>query len=412
MADEIFPNGVNGLTGEYLLPPLSPADVAARARQPGEDADDAKRIKRVHTGRTEPEYRLPFDVDPEVVAEAGWAIVVSDDEDAEVRAELDALVEHRRSRLGEENVKVLDYQPGERWAEWLDRHGTAPGNVDPEKVPYYVLLAGDPTRIPFSFQYLLGVEYAVGRLSFDDPGGYAGYIRGLVDYELSAPARDAAATFFGTRHKNDKATTLSADSLVVPLADSFRSEGRFGRSVSEYRVEHVVGEPATKEALTQILAGSGPSGRPALLFSATHGMGGWPAGHPDQTARHGALLCQDWPGVGQVSQKHYFAGRISPPMPASTGSWRSFSRASRPARPVRTRSRMCPARRRRCSRPSRSSPGCPRRCCRTPRAARSRSSAMSTRRGATPSSVAGSRTCCRSRTRSAGSCSGSRSRTR
>ena len=312
MSDEIFPNGVNGLTGDYLLPPLAPADVAARARHPAEDPADVNRLKRVHGELTEPTYRLPFDVDPEVVAEAGWAVVFSEDEDDAVRAELDALIEHRRGEIGDEKVKVLDHLPGERWAEWLDRHGTAPGSVDPDKIPYYVLLVGSPARIPFGFQYLLGVEYAVGRLSFDDPGGYERYVRGLVEYERSAPARDAAATFFGTRHRGDGATQLSADSLVLPLAESFLPEGRFGRSLGDRRVDHLVGETATKEALGQILAGTGPSGRPALLFSATHGLGGWPAGHPDQASRHGALLCQDWPGVGRIGPEHYFSGADLP----------------------------------------------------------------------------------------------------
>ena len=312
MSDEIFPNGVNGLTGEYLLPPLAPADIAGRARQPTEDPDDVKRVNRVQAERSESTYRLPFYIDGRNVAEAGWAIVFSEDENDEVRAELEPLIEHRREQIGATKVRVLDHHPGEQWAEWLDRHGTAPGNVDPEKIPYYVLLAGPPARIPFSFQYLLGVEYAVGRLSFDDASGYGRYVRGIVDYETSAPKRDAVATFFGTRHPQDGATTLSADSLVAPLAERFLPDGRAGSNLPGYRIERMIGESATKDALGEVLVGSGPSGRPAMLFSATHGMGGWPAGHADQTARHGALLCQDWPGVGQISQKHYFAGADVP----------------------------------------------------------------------------------------------------
>ncbi len=305
----IYPNGVNGLTGEYLLAPLAPADVAIRAKEPGEDTDITKRLKQVHADQTEASFRLPFNIHPEDVGAAGWAIVFGANEDDAVKAALEPLIEHRRAQVGDARTKVLDHQPGERWPEWLDRHGTAPGNVDPDKIPYYVLLVGRPERIPFSFQYLLGVEYAVGRLDFGDADGYRRYVAGLIDYERSAaPPRDAVATFFGTRHPFDGATQLSADSLVKPLADSFRPGGRFASAVTGYRIEHVLGEPATKGALREILAGAGPSGRPALLFSATHGLGGWPAGHADQTARHGALLCQDWPGVGRISAEHYFAG--------------------------------------------------------------------------------------------------------
>jgi hypothetical protein len=39
---------------------------------------------------------------------------------------------------------------------------------------------------------------------------------------------------------------------------------------------------------------------------------GWPKGHADQVAKQGALLCQDWPGFGQIGADHYFTGTDLP----------------------------------------------------------------------------------------------------
>ncbi len=312
--DLIYANGVNGVTGEYLVPPLQPSQLAIRAKEPPDDPALARELEQVAEAIKQPSWGVPFNVHPENVTEAGWGIVFCSDEADDVKRALEPLIEHHRRRAGGHQVKVLDYRPGEQWPEWLNRHGTAPGNIDPRRVPYYVLLVGSPSRIPFSFQYLLDVEYAVGRLHFDDLDGYRRYVTALIDYEEAAAVpHDKAAAFFGTRHPFDAATQLSADLLVQPLADSFRSGGRFAGTVAGCQVHPpVLEQSATKAALGEILAGTGPLGRPALLFSATHGMGGWPPGHPDQRARHGALLCQDWRGLGQVSSAQYLAAADVP----------------------------------------------------------------------------------------------------
>ncbi len=82
------------------------------------------------------------------------------------------LVEHRRAQAGD-LVKVLDYKKGEQVRDWYRRHKIATANFEPELVPYYLMLVGPPTNIPFEFQYLLGIEYAVGRLAFDSAPDYA-----------------------------------------------------------------------------------------------------------------------------------------------------------------------------------------------------------------------------------------------
>lgn len=305
MADDlIYANGIDGITGEYLLAPLTPAALAAQVKA----SPFSDHLKQAHDAIEEPSLGLPFRLRPEIPADVGWAIVFSTRADPHAREALQPLIAHRRATIGDDLVKVLEHRPGEQWTGWLARHGTGPGNVDPHRVPYYVLLVGSPADIPFEFQYLLDVEYAVGRLDFDDePSGYARYAEALIAGEQdAAEPRDDATAFFATRHPFDAATMLSADHLVTPLANDLRS-AQPDAAPAERRIHMITGEHATKGALTELLTGNGTAGRPGLLFAATHGVGGWPRGHPDQRARHGALLCQDWPGTGQIASEHYFA---------------------------------------------------------------------------------------------------------
>ena len=90
----------------------------------------------------------------------------SEDTPQSVRVALEPLIAFRRRRRVIV-CKVLDYKKGEQTRGWYQRHRVSAGNVDPEIIPYYLLLIGPPDLIPFDFQYLLGVEYAVGCVAFD-----------------------------------------------------------------------------------------------------------------------------------------------------------------------------------------------------------------------------------------------------
>ncbi|MBG0566716.1 hypothetical protein [Actinoplanes aureus] len=308
--DRIYPNGIDGLTGRYLIEPISTAELATWERRP-EDVDTSQWVRLAWTNAKQDHLGLPFDVDPQNLGRAGWGVVVSTADTTGVLDELAPLLRHREEQAGE-RFKILDHLPGETWLGWLERRRVGPGSINPENVPYYLLLAGPPGLIPFSFQYLLAVEYAVGRLHFDDAAGYRRYAESVVDYEQAgAPRHDDTAVFFGTRHDFDRATQLSADRLVRPLVDSFGPGGRYER-VGGGRTRTVLGESATKQSLAEVFGGDGPQGRPALLFAAAHGLGGWPPGHPDQHARHGALVCQDWPGFGRIDATHSYGAADLP----------------------------------------------------------------------------------------------------
>jgi hypothetical protein len=225
------------------------------------------------------------------------------------------LAEHRRQQVGDdERVKELTYRDGEDWRSWLARHGVGAGSVEPAKVPYYLLLVGGPQRVPFSFGHLLDVEYAVGYLHFDTAAGYADYVASLIDYETGSAVPNAKeAVFFSTRHAFDPATQLSADLLVNPLADGIPAQGNHPAqpAVADrwgFRTRKLWGAATTKAALAEVLAPPAGTRPPAFLFTASHGIG-FPKGHSRQRADQGALVCQDWPGFGQIEPQHYFAAQ-------------------------------------------------------------------------------------------------------
>ncbi len=304
----IYPNGIDALTGEPLLPPLT-VDIVSQMAQgqsiAQEELDELRERQRMLAG--EADYGVMADVDPNDLAQAGWGVIfASDDPDVPaIRAALSPLLALRREQAGDryrdETVapKFL-YKPGESKNTWLARNGGAPGPVDPRKLPYYLLIVGDPQRIPYTFQYLLDGAHAVGRIHFDTLDEYHSYAASVVAAEETgvSSAAPGEAAFFGVHNKLDRATALSAQHLVTPLAAAM--EGK----LAHWRVRRLMQEQASKAQLARLLGGGET---PAFLFAASHGMGFPGSGHPRQRAEQGALICSDWPGQGIPRGRHFLA---------------------------------------------------------------------------------------------------------
>jgi hypothetical protein len=219
------------------------------------------------------------------------------------RAQAEATAEHRYRELGGSD----GVRPNDTKNDFLARHGAGPGPVDPDKLPYYLLLVGGPQAIPYRFQYHLDVQHAIGRIHFVDENGaddldaYEHYAQSVVAAETRAAVPRRAA-FVGVRNPDDKATTLSASELVQPLSDKVAADQ------PGWQLQTLLGDAARKEDLRRVLGGEDT---PTLLFTASHGMG-FPGSDARQLPHQGALLCQDWPGPtqhqGEIPQDFYFAG--------------------------------------------------------------------------------------------------------
>lgn len=308
--DELILNGINGATGEYLVPPIPPAEAADIARGRPTESLLGSWFRAIVSVLKRPKLGLPMDVDPTNPARAGWAVVLPTGASAEVKAAVQPLLDRRKAVVPPDRCKVLEYRPGETMKKWLARHGVAPGSVTPTKVPYYVTLVGGPTEIPFDFQYLLDVEYAVGRLAFDTPAHLRAYAEGVAAYETASAVRNAKeVVFWGPRHAADRSTQMSADSLIKPLAEGTPAAGDQPAenpvaADRGYRSRCFRAADATKAKLLETLHPPAGTAPPAVLFTASHGMG-WPKDDPRQRPAQGALLAQDWAGFGQVSPAHY-----------------------------------------------------------------------------------------------------------
>jgi hypothetical protein len=299
-------NGIDGATGAYLLPELTPAALAALAR--GEPASAVQAELRRRQFATKAHYGVPDGTDANSLAESGWGIVFARDADPAVREALAPLIEHRRAEAAAENAarfRVLagseGVQPGQSKNAFVIASGGVPAEVDPDRMPYYLLLVGSPEEIPFEFQYQLDVQHAVGRLHFAAPEDYARYAQGVVAAEQGAVRRERRMVLLGPRNPDDDATTLSADALLAGLK---AAEARIARG---WTLDTVLGADATKARLAAHLGGAET---PAVLFTASHGMG-FPSGHARQARHQGALLMQDWPGPvdhrGPVPESMYFS---------------------------------------------------------------------------------------------------------
>jgi hypothetical protein len=297
-------NGINGATGEYYLPPLRARQLAAMAKNERIDSEELEELKRRWALMAEPHFAPIHPIDPDDLSEAGWGVIFAPEITELEKEALSPLLALRREQAGArfQDFDGKAYRPGDNNRSFLGRCDAGPGPVNPTKAPYYLLIVGSPESIPYRFQYLLDVQYAVGRLHFDRAEEYARYAQTVVAAERATFRHSRELAFFGVRNYADRATQMSADHLIAPLSQ------HFAREDPSWMIKVWLAEEATRANLSGLLGGSQT---PALLLSASHGIG-FPMEDPRQLRHQGALLCQDWPGPfrhrGPINEDFYFAG--------------------------------------------------------------------------------------------------------
>lgn len=277
--NELVFNGIDAVTGAYLTPPMTLQRLVNEAT--GESLDEGHTAELSGVGGA----HLGVAEDPRRLDLVGWAVITTENDPGATVAlqRLRPLLDLRREAAGD-LYREFVYKAGESKSQFLARYNKGAGPVSPEKVPYYLLIVGSPEAIPFSFQYALDVQYAVGRIDFATPQEYANYAYSVVAAETGGIRLPRSAAFWGV--ERDPATQQSARHLVQPLVKWMED------NAPGWAVQHLAGDAANRQNLRALL---GAGDVPAFLFTASHGIT-FPADHPDQRGRQGALLCADWPG--------------------------------------------------------------------------------------------------------------------
>lgn len=303
MSEPLIFNGLDSATGRYLLPPMNDEEMFDRLRG---------LPRRLSQEQVERSRAVEGGFDTRQLAAVGWGLVLPESVAAEfsakhgvaLRSTLEPLCALRKRQAGflyrDDREKPLIYREGESAADFLRRYGLRKQDlVDPYRMPYYLLLVGSPEEIPYQVQFDLGVQYAVGRICFDSPEQYLAYAEGVVAASEGSVRRRQEMALFAVENPNDGSTACTTSELVIPLEKRFSVRNSWPLSAW-------IGPPANRAQLARLLAAE--DRRPALLMTASHGVG---AGDFCTTAAEevqGALVCQDWGGPNTpLLREHYFA---------------------------------------------------------------------------------------------------------
>lgn len=239
----------------------------------------SRRTSRGTTFRGEVGRRVKDPGDPR---QAGWTILVAkgDPRRNEFLEILKPLAVHR----GMEDPSVpLEYgaEPEEAWGEWLEENYYA-RELEGRQVPQYVLMVGGPDVLPFRLQSLMDAVANVGRLDFESLDELERYVQKIIRLETAAgPVVKREAILFAPDAGIEDPTYFSREYMVKPLNDHIKQEYNFQTTA-------LMGADATKKKLVKALLGASP----ALVYTASHGLGLTGESMDQQRQYNGAICCQ------------------------------------------------------------------------------------------------------------------------
>lgn len=303
MTDKLYFHGLKE-NGEYAFRVKEILDSTTQLNFSRESRGLSKRYERVIELAVGQKLPIRDDRDPAMLAEAGWGLIIPEKPSKNYEDLLRPLLDKRREQAGA-LFKILKWRQGESAVAFMERYGSELPPVDPEKLPYFLLIAAGLEEIPLEFQYELDVQYSVGRVTFSEDQAYRNFAQNVLLAEKKTDQDKSKTTWFGTKHQGDRPTAASFQHLIKEMHQQF-SKKTLGEI---YGQDQIAVGAATKSKLNHILHCQDP---PDVLFTAAHSMA-FPPDSPYFQAWQGAIICDDLQSMEDpIGSNHIFgAGDIS-----------------------------------------------------------------------------------------------------
>ncbi len=282
---QIMGMGINYSTGGLLLGPMDEQAFASKVLESlHPNAQEVRNLTQASVTATT--FRGEMEREPTLdlgdARAAGWTFLVNanDPNRANMTKALRPLAEHRGME-NPENPLVFADEPRDEWLDWMQDNYLALG-LEGKKVPHYVLIAGGPDQVPFHFQSILDSAASVGRVDFESLEDLKTYVEKVIRLEKApSPVVTREAILFATDHGVTDPTYFSRRYMAEPLADHIRTR-------CELNIREIMGDDATKKHLMASLG----EAKPALVYTASHGLGAPSESLEIQKRLNGAICCE------------------------------------------------------------------------------------------------------------------------
>jgi hypothetical protein len=280
---KIMGMGLN-FSGDLLFKPMD-EDVAVKALVAAMGPNAAELRSLTRTTAEAVSFRGEMDrttLDPGDPRVAGWTFLVNkaDTRYNDIVRILEPLALHRGMADPKKPLLYANESPDE-WFDWLHDSYYAL-DVEGGKAPQYVLIVGGPEQVPFHFQSILDTVAKVGRVEFDTMDDLKTYVGKLIRIETAVePIVTKEAILFATDAGLPDPTYFSRTYMAQPLADHIRNDLGF-------TTHELIGDDATKTKLEAILNAK----KPALVYTASHGLGATDKPIDFQKRYNGGICCQ------------------------------------------------------------------------------------------------------------------------